>query len=91
MCDAVITKVVDPNSLLREGPWSVWKSGCLSPKAVFAVLFAVVVCGEKEPDAFKFGNLPVVGMGLCTAQVNAGITSVYWEADFFKKIPNIPF
>lgn len=36
-----------------------------------AVLFSVVVCGEKGPDAFKFDDLQVFGMALPTAQVNA--------------------
>lgn len=47
------------------------KLGRLSPKEVFTVLFAVVTCDEKEPDAFKFGDLHVFGMVLHTAQVNA--------------------
>lgn len=41
------------------------------PKGSICCVFAVVVCGEKEPDAFEFGDLNIFGMALPTAQVNA--------------------
>lgn len=33
----------------------------LSPKGLFTVLFAIVLYGEKEPDALKLGDYAFLG------------------------------
>lgn len=34
---------------------------CLSPKGVFTVLSAILLCGEKEPDALKLSDYTILG------------------------------
>lgn len=38
-----------------------WKFWCLSLKGVFTLLFAIVLYGEKEPDALKLSNYMFLG------------------------------